>query len=208
MPSWHSSSDFNFLLGSECQRGPLGHHRLGGSLPPGSPMAPTPPAARGGRHSRVWGSAMGVLLPGMAGGAGARRGLTFISITWRFLAKVITNHARVFAVAAVVPADLLLEAVGQGPLAARARHVVQVDGPPSFPEVRHGPRPGGAPARQQRPEGAHRGPGQRRLGPVPAGRAVPAGGRSGRAEGTASLAVSPGPSCLVGTRGQRHSRPK
>lgn len=114
-------------------------------------MALTPPSSTGRPAFPGMGFGYGGTAPSHGwGGAGARRGLTFISVPWRFLAKIITNHARVFTVAAVVPADLLLEAVGQGPLAARARHVVQVDGPSSFPEVRHGPRPGGAPARQHR----------------------------------------------------------
>lgn len=77
--------------------------------------------------------------------AQARRGVTFITVTWCFLAKIIANNACVFAVPTVVAPDLLLEAVGQGPLAPGALHVVQVDGSSPFPKVGHGSCPGGAP---------------------------------------------------------------
>lgn len=107
------------------------------------------------QHHGSWaflggGSAIGVLLPVKTGTTGTRKGLTSITVTWCFLDKIITNNARVFIVATVVPPDLLFEAVCEGPLAACACYIVHVDGPPSFPKVRHGPRPGGAPAREHR----------------------------------------------------------
>lgn len=94
---------------------------------------------------------MGRLIPGGGGElaldlCGARRGLTFVTVPWGFPVEIITDHARVLTVAAVVPPDVLLDAVGQGPLGPRAPHVVQVDGASSLPEVGQASGFGRAPA--------------------------------------------------------------
>lgn len=67
-----------------------------------------------------------------------RQWLTFITVTWRFLANIITNNARVFTVAAVVSSDIVFDTVGQGPLISCALHIIHVDGSFSFPEISHG----------------------------------------------------------------------
>lgn len=76
----------------------------------------------------------------------AQRWLTCTTVAWCFLAKIITNDACVFAVAAVVSSQFLLDTVGQGPLSPCAPHVIHVDGPLPLPEIGHGAGSGRSPA--------------------------------------------------------------
>lgn len=72
--------------------------------------------------------------------------LTFITVTWCFFTKIITNNSCIFTVAAVVSSNILFDTVSQGPLISCALHIIHMDGSFSFPKISHGSCSGRTPA--------------------------------------------------------------